>query len=158
MVNLWTPEWFRTNWLKWGCDSHWERSSPGAACCSGGTRHDPLRWAIWFRWKGRPTNAQSASSSHKTNLSASCARTEIFIHSTLKKAFVIGLTRLDFSNNTLTDTLPYCRDANHSWKLENFFAVPDKGICESFNACVAAWYADEYHYQLHDVLQYVGYG
>ena len=35
------------------------------------------------------------------------------------------------------------------------FVVPDRGICEGLDASVTAWHAEEYHYQLHDVLQYV---
>jgi hypothetical protein len=36
------------------------------------------------------------------------------------------------------------------------FAIPDRGICEDLDASVTVWHADEYHYQLHDVLLYVG--
>jgi hypothetical protein len=45
--------------------------------------------------------------------------------------------------------------------VENGFrpeSGPDRGICEGLVASITAWNADEYHYQLHDVLQYMGEG
>ena len=67
-------------------------------------------------------------------------------------AIVIGLPELIFSNNALTDALPYHRYASHNaGKRYISSAVPDRGICEGLDTSVTAWHAHEYRYQLHDV-------